>query len=103
MALPEIADAERDSAGGTAHVPQAARAMALSRVEPGVAIGGAFADGERVGVWLQQGPVAERRNVLQQVAGDRIDGGHGEAVDLRLARRLAGVAAQPGESANRFS
>ena len=67
MALPEIADAESDAARRAADVPQAARAMALRRVEPGVTVGGALADGERVGVGLQQRPVAEGGNVLQQI------------------------------------
>src|SRR5215207_815283 len=53
MALPEIADAKRDAARGPTHIAQAARAMALCGVEPRVAVGGAFADGERIRVGLQ--------------------------------------------------
>ena len=102
MALPEIANAESDAARRASHVPQAARATALRRVEPRVAIGGALADGERIRVGLQQCPVAERRNVLQQVVGDGRDGRCRDTVDLRLACGLARIAAQPGECAHRF-
>ena len=67
MALPEVADAEGDAARRAADVPEAARARPCAAVQPGVALRGALADGEAVRVRLQQRPVAEGGDVLQQV------------------------------------
>ena len=67
-----------------------------------MAVGGALADGERVGVGLQQRPVAEGRNVLQQIADDGCDRRRCLTVDLRLARGVARIAAQARETAHRF-
>ena len=67
-----------------------------------MAIGGALADGERIGVGLQQRPVAERRNVLQQVVSDGRDRGNGDARDLRFARGFSGIATQSGQAAYRL-
>ena len=68
-----------------------------------MAIGGALADGEGVGVRLQQRPVAERRDVLQQVRARRRDRRHGVARDLRVARRGSRITTQAGEPAHRFA
>src|SRR6187401_2152631 len=63
-------------------------------------VGRAFADGERVGIGLEQRPVAESGYVLLQVRHRRSERRHGQAFHLRLARFDAGVAPQPRENAH---
>jgi hypothetical protein len=100
MALPEIADAEGDAAAGAAEIGEAAGAAATAAVQPGVSIRRALADGEGVGVRLEQRPVAEGGDVLQPLANYRRQHAGRTALDLRIARRLARIAAQPGEAAH---
>ena len=102
MALPEIADAERDAAGRTAQGPKPARSMALASIQPGVTVGGALADGERVGVRLQQSPVAECGDVLQALGDHGTEGAGRGSFNLVLACCRAGIAAQTREAAHGF-
>ena len=102
MALPEVADAECDAARWTTDITQATRAMALCGVEPGVAVGGAFADRERIRIRLQQCPVAERGDVLHSFRDHRADRARGGSFYLRLARSRAGIATQAREAAHGF-
>ena len=57
-------------------------------------LGGALANRERVSVRLEQGPVTEGGDVLQQVFYRGRDGRNCLAFDLCLARRRARIAAQ---------
>ena len=52
---------------------------------------------------MQQGPVAECGNVLQQLVDRGRDRGRREARELRVARRFPGVTPQSGEAAHRFA
>jgi len=100
MALPEVAQAERDAACRAADVSEAAGPRAARAVEPRVAVRRALADRERVGVRLQQGPVAERGDVLQQARDDGRDRRHLLSRHLGVARRGTGVASQACEAAH---
>ena len=103
MALPEIADAEGDAAGGTADVPQAAGATAawpLSsqawpsavrlRMVKELAFGCSSVQSPKAGMYCSS-----------FVPTGAIEG-TARPVDLRLARRGARIAAQAGEAAHGF-
>ncbi len=105
MALPEIACRDRRAAQRRPDVAEAGRPPALARVDPALRRAGALGEREAACRQLRQREIRPWRNPLQQRSDRRAHLGHGRrraARHLRVAKRLAGIAAQARQRAHRF-
>ncbi len=106
MTLPEIPDTKRHAALRATNITQPAGAGALGGIQPGQAGLGTFADFKRIGAQLREGVITKGGNHLETIrhTGRPFTQGRSCApFNLCLANRLARVATQAGDTANRFT